>query len=349
MMSRRPIHNSQGFTLLEVMMALGLSALIAVAVFVFYTSFSKQLTDLGTDIEASTDLESGQRIMLRDLKNIDVSFGVVAIDDDFGKNFFDVFPDISEDNLDSSLLVNDPTDPTHKAKRSITLKKGGQTQITVLLLDPNASPLSTLNFDPSWAYDMGPNTVTWNPAKHKNAIFGMRGPFASAGVVTHPGYWVEGQLLMYDVTSVFRSPSQLQQRNKYPPRPPFFIGRVNGNSMVADAQVKVLVKNNTNHPVNPSYDITSAHDFLWGVPTIAGGMPSVRLRPVRMVRYLVTQPSDYRQDEKDKGMMRLYRQGYTKGTWSTSKNYFMIADKIKSVRFFRNSIVDKTVLFDISR
>jgi len=339
--------------LLEVVMALGLSGLVGLAVFGFYTSFTSEIGQLSDDIEISTDIESGQRILMRDLKLIDTSFGVINVKDDSGESFFDYFPDVPENDLAGPIT------------RTLTLKMGGRTELVLLLHDSQAHSIPTLNYDPSWAYRItnasfsGEGAVEYQhvnwvqpgPSGHASMISSLRNAEYEGGKMIRPGFWNDGQLLMFDSVSMFRSPAQTNQRNRYPPRPPFFVGRVNGTQPTApfniDAEVRKHV--NTKHPISETYENDSANAFLWGLPSTAGGMPLVRLRPVKLVKFYIKPmyPSD--PDPKRRMLMQLYRHVYTKGKWDLAKNHFMIAEKLKSVQFRRNSVSDKAVLFDISR
>lgn len=351
MMSNRTqiLRSTRGFTMLEILLALGLSGLVTVAAYSFYVNYNQQIVDLSENIEISTDIESGQRIILKDLKSIDPSFGVLKAEDDNNRPFFEYFPDVPESNLVQ------PTD------RVITLKQGGATtEFVILLLDNGAHPIPVLAYDPSWAYQItnaGPTTegtviyqhVNWAQpglGGHGNMISGLRGPESGT-----KGFWNDGQLLMFDTPSAFRTPAQMQERNKYAPRPPVFVGRVAGTTRTApfnrDPEVERYV--DIRHPITPSYLLNSANAFLWALPSTAGGMPVVRLRSVKLVKYYVQSMYPNDPDPNKKALLRLFRHVYTKGAWNTNVNHFQIAEKLKSVQFRRNSVGDKAVLFDISR
>ena len=89
-----------GMTMLEIVLALGLSALVTLAVVEFYSSYTKKLKDMGDTIESSTDIESGQQILLKDLKSLEPSFSALNLLDDTGKSFFEYYPDVPERDLD---------------------------------------------------------------------------------------------------------------------------------------------------------------------------------------------------------------------------------------------------------
>ncbi len=330
---------------MEVVMAMGITGLVVAATFAFYTTFSKNLGDLNEEIEISQDLESGQRILLRDLKAIDVCFGVVNLEDDNGKQFFEIMPDVPEDGIHSSLRVNDPNDALHPTKRVVTLKAGGRTEITLLLHDPSASLVSTLNYTPSWAYNMANMPLPAFVHVNKGSVISTLRPAQSG----RRGFWAKDNFLMFDVPAAFRSPAQLAERGRYSPRPVFFVGRVTSNSANAaftfDNEVRNIV--NYKHPVTGT-DITDANAFFWNLPSVAGGMPIVRLRPVRLVKYLIEEMNPNEPDPKKKGLVRLIRWVYT-GSWDPKKNRFMVADKLRSVQFRRDSVTQKTVLFDLSK
>lgn len=338
------LRSQAGFTIMETMLAMGLAGLVMVGVWLFYTTFTKQIHDLSEEIEISQDLESGQRILLRDLKSIDVCFGTVKLEDDFGKQFFEVFPDVPADELHPSVKVNDPDDPDHPAKRQITLKAGGRMEITLLLHDPQPHLISTLNYTPSWAYNMTGAMPVFVSVNNGNWISTLRPADAANG---RRGFWANDNLLMFDVPAVFRSPAHMTSamRALHAPRPPFFVGRVSGSTFNPDGQVQAIV--HTTHPITGA-TINSAHDFLWNLPSVAGGLPNVRVRPVRMVRYQIELMNPSEKDPKKVGLVRLWRWAYT-GSWNPKKNRFLIAEKLRSVQFRRNSVTEKTVLFDLSR
>ena len=340
---QRSLRSQAGFTVMETMLAMGLAGLVMVGVWLFYTTFTKQIHDLSEEIEIGQDLESTQRIMLRDLKSIDVCFGTVRLEDDFGKQFFEVFPDVPADELHSSIKVNDPDDPEHPAKRQITLKAGGRMEITLLLHDPRPHLISTLSYTPSWAYNMSGAMPTFVGVNNGNWLKTLRDGDCSQG----QGFWCNGNLLMFDVPAVFRNPAHMTAslRALHAPRPPFFVGRVDGAAFNVDPQVQAIV--HTTHPITGA-SISSAHEFLWNLPSVAGGLPNVRVRPVRLVKYQLELMNPSEKDPKKVGLVRLWRWAYT-GSWNPNKNRFLVAEKLRSVQFRRNSVTEKTVLFDLSR
>lgn len=375
----------RGFTLLETMMAIALSGLVLVAVVSFYTDYTNRLQQMNDSAENAADLESGEQILLKDLKNVTPSFGALKLKDDTGRNFFDYYPDVAEADLD-----HDPICGT--SCRTYTMQQGdpakqtnGFAEISFLLSDGSAHVLPSMIYDPTWAEDLHHctkcNTNPGQPPTLKaTGIYGggeissARGPitefYGSHLTRTYPGYWNAGQVLMLDTPVGFR-PEGTTDWAHNPPRPTFYIGLVvAGGSNPAFTSLPVNAfdtKNfalstdqsallNTTHPVYAGLNVTDPHTFLMRLPPIGGGQPMVRLRPVRLVKYTlepmfptINPAMPAAEQAKRKGAMRLWRQTYVKGAWNPNRGRSIIAEWVKSVQFKRTTTTNQSISFSISK
>jgi prepilin-type N-terminal cleavage/methylation domain-containing protein len=381
-----PTLQQRGMTLLEIMMALGLSALVLVAVVSFYTDYTNRLLQLSDKAENAADLESGEQIMLKDLKAVDPSFGTLTVTDDTGRGFFDYYPDVPESSLDH--------DPVCGAScRTYTMQQGDATkgtngfaEISLLVSDSSAHILPSMIYDPTWAEAMhqcvAPCLSSGQPPTYKTTgVYGdstqivtARGPLShysgSVQVNDYPGYWNPGQVLMLDTPTGFR-PEGATDWAHNPPRPTFFLGFVvNGGTdttfsaigtnafdtknFAGSADQSTLL--NIAHPVYANTSVSDPHTFFMNLPPIGGGQPMVRLRPVRIVRYTLEPmfPSinpalPPAEQAKRQGAMRLWRQTYYKGAWNNSRGRSIIAEWVKSVQLRRSTVTSKAISFSISK
>lgn len=316
----------QGFSLLEVLMSIGLAGLVTMALYTLWVGSNQQITNMEKEIENYTDLESGQRIMLRDLKNVDPTFGAISLKDDNGHPMFEYYPDVPEDTLKKKYGAEAKCPAAYPLCRVYTLRAKGNAEIVFLMHDPTAHEIPSLVYDPTWAHQQAQNptskyldgTLTFLHVNQKSPggpiIIGhygspgegyrghqQSGP-PSKRVDTHTGYWKKDALLMFDTPTTYRSESMINPEDE-PPRPAFFVGQVTTTEarapFIALDPSKVftyafdgvnIVQSNLldrRHPVSHSLTIDSVENFFRWIPPSGGGQPLIRLRPVRLVKYTV--------------------------------------------------------------
>ncbi|HEY8279620.1 MAG TPA: hypothetical protein VIH99_08355, partial [Bdellovibrionota bacterium] len=312
--ARKIWQSEKGFTIIENMLAIGLAILLVYAIWQFYRGYTTKFSQISEVLETAIDIESGQRIMFKDLKSIDPSFGLLQLMDDNKRNFFDYYPDVPEERLEK-----DPE--TGRPSRVFTMKlQGGYTEIVMILQDPLASEIPSLLYDPTRAYTITPGpigmagNVTFKGVNSGGYVKGMRDVvtegFGANLKVLYKGYWNEGQLLLFDTPILFRSAGQLKG-DLEAPRSPAFLGRVvtgsgppndfvpvdpialethkarpgNDDRASLGGPVEQGGTLNRSHPVVPTMTIDSADKFLRWLPAAGGGQPMVRLRPIKLVKY----------------------------------------------------------------
>lgn len=82
------MNNNKGFSLLEVMIAVGLSGLLATLGYNLYQFSTKETTALSEDIMVTIARFGASRVMTRDLSGAEPSFNYVNVNDDEGLPFF---------------------------------------------------------------------------------------------------------------------------------------------------------------------------------------------------------------------------------------------------------------------
>lgn len=124
---------------------------------------------------------------------------------------------------------------------------------------------------------------------------------------------------------------------KTPPKSPMFLGVVSGQNLVFPEDLRQILQ--TDHPVSRR-SILNVDSFLRSLPSVGGGLPVVRLSGVRWIRYSVES------DPRKEGAPRILRYS---GVGGKLVEPFVVATEVKSLRFFRKSIQDPLVYFQIER
>lgn len=307
------------------------------------------------------------------------------------------------------------------------MKPGAFSEIVFAIVDTSAHELTSFVYNPSWPYKLTPSSGNQNPGpppvwnltqagavgqgvyadgqidgKGACDVPGTRGcqtlPGSLPPVVLYPGYWRNGQVLMFDTPVSFRPPPPSSYSPNYDasvvPRPAFLMGVVGqpsgsahpftplsvsafdtkkiiagGTAPAASDQSNLLITTNPSQPVgSPGYNMYSdaaypqpPDAFFERLPAIGGGQPTVRLRPIKLVKYSIevmfpNVDPNLAPSEKAKrtGALRVWRTVYLNGAWPASSTGAtngrqMIAEYVKSVQFKRATITDKSISFTLSK
>lgn len=327
---RRLKRKESGFTLIELMMALGLSGMAILILVGVQQMYAGQQKKLGDKIEADSDADIGRRVLLQDLKAIDPSFSNLLLKDNDGRAFFDYYPDISETALGGV------------TSRTLTLSLKGRKEAVFLVQDDLADPLPILIYDPVAAYNVGATpvdmnvaaSITFNSLNKNNWITSQR-----------PGFWRNLQLLMLDTPAMVRSSTTDTVDFKKVPRSPIYVGRVSGTQLVSDSQVMALVNLKDPQDKYGNDTVDSADDFLRNLPAQGGGQPLVRLKAVKLLKYSI-EPMNAKAKKKKNGSNagRLFKSIYENGRYTKK---FALVENIETLTFSRNSVCEKVVFFSV--
>lgn len=313
--------SQKGFTLVEVAIAMGLSAVVLAVVVTSIFNLTKNQSDLSNKVAATVDALLGEQSIFVDLRNIEPSFNNVIAADDSNLSFFEHYPDIPE-----SMIAN--------KSRTITLSLNGKREFYFLQTDIMAGP--TLVYDPALAYNIGaPPTSPDVAASLAFVSVNKNGAVSSQ----RPAFWVQGKTLLMDTPSRVRPIINNQLSLLTPPRSSIFVGRVSGEDLLLDPEIsrRLIVT----HP-STGAQVSDADTFLRTMPSMGGGSSYVRIRPVRLVRYYLEPQAD----STIPGAAILKKSVYSDGQFSAP---FVIMDQIKTIQFHRESVMQKVMTFSIDK
>lgn len=314
--------NNKGTTLIETMIAVGLASVVVSVIFGAQLMISREKEKLSRQLDATVDTTIAERNILLDLRQVDPSYNNLILADDNGQQFFDYYPDIPENLLGNNIA------------RTLTLDMNGITSVDFLIEDINAGPL--LIYDPVAAYLVGPPPASFNQPASLTFVSLNNSNWVSAN---RPDFWVNNQLLLLDTTARVRPTINNTVNLLTRPRSPIYIGKVNGQDLVNDTTVVPLI--NITDPLTGA-NITSVDTFLRNIPSTGGGIPLVRLRAVRLMRYFLQSNGL----QGTSASIDLYRQSYVNNAFTTPH---LIATKVKSIAFKRNSVTQKIIHLTIEK
>lgn len=336
MMVSKNILNTKGFTAVEVMVGVGLVALLTLVMVTTQLMVSKDQADLMKQLDASIDETLSERILYSDFSSIDPSYNNLSVMDDSDRNFFDYYPDIPGNLLNAPL------------NRSITMSTTSKIKVfSILSQDVTMGPV--MNYDPTAAYDIGTAPADFNTAATLKFVSLNRKSFIS---VVRPEFWQEGRTLMLDTPAKLRPVVAGLVDMKIPPRSPTYIGTVRGWDLVAmNSDPKLAKLFNYTQPETGSL-IESADTFLRRAPSIGGGQTLVRLRAVKVVQYYLETSPNAKNSCRDENTKAWYKPGnlvkvtYQKGAFSQP---FMLSDSVCSFELTRDSVMKRMIYFKVNK
>ena len=277
----------------------------------YLATTKKQFVLLKDSIDENIDVSIAERTILFDLKGIDTSFNLILDKDDSALNFYDYYPDLSEQRL------------TSKLSRTKTLSSNSDSVLTVFT-DDNVRG-SPMIYDPVAAYSIGtpPSnfnisaTLTFIALNQKNWV-----------VNQNKRIWQKGSLILLDTPARIRPTTAQGVDFQIPPRSSTFLGVVEGNDLKEPTYLNKFI--NRTHPATGDV-VDNTDTFLRTVASVGGGQTMVRLKPILAVRYRV---------EKDSFIRSVYGEKGFGADYVISKN-------IDKVVFYREKVTNKFVQFKI--
>lgn len=313
------MRNQKGYTLVEFAITVGLTAIVASFIATSMVSYNTYKQQMMNSFEQSQDVTGGQRIILSDLKNSEISYNNLTMVDDDNRAFFDYIPDVG-----SQFSAATTT-------RTKTLKAPGDT-FYLLENDLSAGPL--LVYDPVAAYSVGATPADPNAAASLNYVSLNQNSWVTS---RRPYFWREGQLLMLDTPALIRPTTALGVDYAHAPRSPVFVGAIQSQDFKSVSDLLALI--NMTHP-ETGQAIRSADEFLRTTPAVGGGQSLVRLRAVKLVKYhLESHP-----EPQFKKLSKLFKMVYGANGFGQP---FLIADKLEAAKFYRYKLSQKVVYFQL--
>lgn len=317
--------NNKGFSLLEMMVALGVAGVAVGLVASTQISLIKDQIRMRKSLEANIDETLAERILFNDFNGLDPSYNNITVKDDAGNAFFDFYPDAPESSLKGRI------------DREINLSLDGKTEFYILTQDKTAGSL--LIYDPVMAYDVGPSSPDYNLAASLSFKSLNKNNWVGA---QRPGFWVTNKTLMLDTPAKVRMVTGGKVNLQIAPRSPIFIGTVSGlalNPLAGSFSTNIA----KTHPETGAA-IGSADNFLRTVPSLGGGQSIVRLRAVKIVRYSLVKAT---QTQGFKSVpANLYRSVYDNGAFSTP---VLLADKVDRFTLRRDSVLKRMIYFKVNK
>lgn len=291
--------NSQGFTITELLIAVGLTTIVGLGVFQVLTNSSQMSKALSEKLDERVESKLGDKLLVRDIRSAGPSLNNIYAKDDSGYNFFDYEMDRS-----SNFYRNQK-----KKSRTITLVKGGITSFYFLTADSlrgrglfaDAITFFEVGATPSSPYT--PASLTYRGINYNNYLSALDKegkPLNNPELISTENL---GKLILVDSSSYM--PTE-------PLRPAVFIGRVVKSGSIYDIQKiesSSIPKNNSRPIFNydirtPTLGTTTPNTFeqyMYNLPPLGANGASVRVKPVRLFKYELDCVSDptcvlYRQD-----------------------------------------------------
>lgn len=321
------LRNNKGFTAIEVMIGIGLMAILTTVIVSTQLMVTKDQMKLTTQLEDSIDTKLAERMMFMDLNGIEPSYNNLTVLDEAGNKFFDYYPDVPANALKKTL------------ERNLSLTLDGRKEFFIMTQDHSAG--SMMNYDPVAAYDVGAAPDDFNVSAELKFSSVNRNNWVKAPA-SRPGFWVDGKALMFDTPARLRAmdPITGNVNMQIAPRSPVFVGYVQGQSLTMDSTIANLI--DTTHP-QTGVQIKDADTFLRSAPSIGGGQTLIRLRAVKIVKYYL---SPYEDSRLEKTPANLYRAVYTNGQWSSPT---LMANKVDDLSFKRDSVLKKLIYFRVNK
>lgn len=310
---------NKGYTLIEIMIGVGILGLVGLAVSTFLIFAQKNSKAIQDDISIATDVLIFERILMQDLKASASSFNNVKLKDDRGLNFFDYLTDVE--------------DLTDKGARTFTLLPDKNEFVLIVEAEDSMSMI----YSPAMAYNVGPQPTNMNLAASLQFVSLNKDDIVTKTTSGSGDLWKEGHLLMLDSPASFRRMTAGGLDYSTPARSPIFIGKVNRTGATALSKITGISVVDFSHPIYPAETVTSEDYFLRNIPAVGGGNPLVRLKQVKIAKY-------YLKTDKEK-KIGVYRAEFDGSKFDEGQ---LLALGVKSFSLSRSdatkSIIDYTIL-----
>lgn len=315
---------NKGLTIIELLIGLGVMALITFMAAGAMTLLKSRTTELNKKLEGEIDHDVAERVIMEDLRQSTPSFNLILQNDDNDRRFFDYEPERPQSSFSEDAL-----------RRKLTLDIGkDRNEIFLVQQDVQKGPV--LVYNPVDAYTVGEPPADVNkPADLKFSTLNK----LNAITRNRPKFWRDGRLLMLDTPAMLRPVLGGMLDMNTPPRSPVLIGRVRGLDLLPVQEINDRIF--TTEPIGGT-EVGDADRFLRRVPSVGGGQPVVRIRAVRFLRYALERKANVAGPPRG----QLVRYSLDDEGKETS---FLVADDVVKVVFERPNITQKLIYFRLIR
>ncbi len=309
-------HSESGFTMTEILIAAGLSALVAGGAAYVFTNVTKQREQAHKSLENMSDEKLAERVIIKDLMRSSPSFNILK------SKFFDYIPD--------GRCVLDCT-RTHR------MEQKGEFWVLIADSEDMGTPIA---FDPPEAYqittaeDGTVTAVTFDLAKLKTY---MNKKNEKTDEKIFGKMWEKQNFLM------FYTPVPLRVLPTDPvPRFFGFVAQVDSgasginlvNPTVHTAEGVEDSAFSMNHPISGAV-VNSVDQMLRSVPPVGGTGTLLFVRPVKLVRYKIDEKGTFSRAE------------IKQMSGAQAPSEFVIARKVKHVEFSRDTIASTVIKYSL--
>lgn len=327
------IRNQKGFTIVEVLVAVGLAAVILLGNTMFLNDFMRRMSAYEKESGDESDLAVLNTMALNILKKSSLSFNRLSLMDDNNVNFFDYYPDM-------------PLSSFATEERRYTLN--GASKFFYILSSDEGKNGSTV-YDPVHSYTvasaasdvLSDGTVAYRGINSVPDIYSASGTKATLKAMTQifGARWANGKLFVITCPTYLRPVSGATVNLSVAPRMPTFVGKVVSDDLAPLSVAESLVPLNNTHPLT-SAAYVSVDQFFRTLPTVGGAAPFVKIEPASIGRF------ELRSSATAAGFFDLYLK-----TWTASGygDEILVALKVKTVTFKRRSITLPLISMEIQK
>lgn len=326
--------NKKGFTLVEMLVAIGLSSVLVLLTMGFYGNLHRQVKSEESRVLFLTDATIGLKYVWKVMSQVKPSMNNLKTLDDDGKDFF-AFP---SDN--STFSMNES-----ERKRQITLKRGGKVEVIFLADDPSRGP-STL-YLPSNAYNktqLFGGVLSYVALNQNDYITDkIQGSPPVEASIMSPGKMVllSSPVYLKDVSHLtdenFNSPSFINAR----PRNLSFLGKVNssGSDLVRETLGGEF---DFSHPAFPSISVANPDQFLRYLPPSLAGGAYAYVSPITVQKFVAT-PSE---GDPTETLVDITFHRMVDGKFDSG---FILFSRIKHLKFIRDFISSPIIKVEVQQ
>lgn len=286
--------NNSGLTLIEIVIAMAISAIMFYAGGVIFNQLSKTQRSASENTVTQILTQIANRQVWQDIRNSGHSMNTLLLNDDNNNNFYELNPELPCANTS-----------TTTCSRSYTINENNfSLKSFVMLVDWSRQDKKVITISPEAAYNVGNNadfttdaTLSFQSTKLANKLF-QEGLCASN--INLPQCGINPPSLNAKKLILLKSAGQSYQLNSS------FIPNINSikrSSTVMGSSSQLTSASGSNisfinytwldrrHPEDPnSRIIASFDDFLRSVPPLGGRAGLVQAYEVRAVRYCLAKP-----------------------------------------------------------
>lgn len=329
------IRNQKGFSLIEILVVLGLSVVVVLGNTMFLNDFMKRMTAYEKESSEESDLAVLNTMALNILKKSSLSFNRLNLLDDKSVNFFDYYPDMPMGSFGD------------QESRIYTMNTTGK---YFYILSSDEGKFESTVYDPVHAYiiadaaaDLNSNgTVDYRGLNTIPDLFDSGGTKAAKKAMSQifKERWAEGKIFVVTCPTYLRPVTGATVDLMVAPRMPSFIGRVSSGDdlsplLSSDAGVNL----NNSHPVSLA-TYGSLDKYFMTLPTVGGAAPFVKIEPAIVGRFSL------RKSATSADSFDLYMQSLTPNGYGED---IQVAQTIKTVTFKRKSVTLPLISMEIQK